>query len=124
MKISNLDMNSYLKTLHKLSNKVNGKLAYCVARNIRKIGNELIEFENVRNNYIREHGKVDSDGNYYIEIDSDEYVKFADFINEFMNIEHDVDIMMADKEDVFNTTLNANEILELDFMIKEDAEVV
>jgi hypothetical protein len=113
-------MNKYMKSLNDVSEKVSGKLAYCVARNIRKLKDELIEFENMRNEYICKHGEVDENGNYFIKIDSDEYVKFCEFINELMNIEHEVDIMNIEKEELFKSTLNANEILELEFMINTD----
>ena len=62
MKLSNGKMSLYLNSLNKISNKVKGKLAYCVARNMRKLSSELTEFENIKNNYICEHGVEDENG--------------------------------------------------------------
>lgn len=124
MKLTNATMNTYLNSLNKVSDKVNGKLAYYIARNSRKIHNELIEFENVKNNYIRENGTLNENGDFFISINSNEYEKFLNFINEYAFIEHDVDIATISEEEFFNSNLNANEIFELDFMIKENIEVV
>ena len=124
MKLTNVTMNTYLNSLNKVSNKVNGKLAYYIARNIRKIHNELIEFENIRNDYIRKYGTVNENGDYFISVNSNEYENFLNFISEYASIEHEVDITTVSEKDFFNSNLNANEILELDFMIKEDTEIV
>ena len=68
MKLSNGKMSLYLNSLNKISNKVKGKLAYCVARNMRKLTSELTEFENIKNNYICEHGVKDENGLYSIDL--------------------------------------------------------
>lgn len=120
MKLSNGKMSLYLNSLNKISNKVKGKLAYCVARNMRKLSSELIEFENIKNNYICEHGVQDENGLYSIDLKSDEYKNFLEFIKDFIDIEHDIDIFMASNEEIYTSDLTADEILSLDFMISDD----
>lgn len=119
MKLSNGQMNIYLKSLNTISKKVKGKLAYCVARNIRKISNELTEFERLKNEYIFEHG-YEENGSYVIDVESQEYQDFLIFIKEYINIEHEIDIMLIELEEIYKSDLTGDEILQLDFMIKED----
>ena len=120
MILTNATMSLYLNSLTTISSKVKGKLAYCVARNIRKLSNELIEFEKIKNDYIMEHGTETDDGRYSIDLKSDEYKKFLEFIKEFLAIEHDVDIFMVSEEEIFSSDLTGDEILSLDFMIKNN----
>lgn len=120
MKLSNATMSLYLNSLTTISSKVKGKLAYCVARNIRKLSSELTEFEKIKNEYICEHGTETNDGRFMIETNSDEYKKFLEFIKDFVSIEHDVDIFMISEEEICNSDLTGNEILSLDFMIKDN----
>ena len=76
MKLSNATMSLYLNSLTTISSKVKGKLAYCVARNIRKLSSELTEFEKIKNEYICEHGTETNDGRFMIETNSDEYKNY------------------------------------------------
>lgn len=119
MKLTNGEMNIYLNSLTDISVKVKGKLAYCVARNIRKISNELIEFERIKNDYICEHGHEEN-GRYIININTKEYADFLIFIKEYIEIEHDIDIMLVESEEIYKSDLTGDEILKLDFMIKEE----
>lgn len=120
MKLTNATMSLHLNSLTVLSKKVKGKLAYGVARNIRKLTNELTEYEEIKNNYIMEHGTESEDGRFSIDLKSEEYKKFLEFIKEFLLIEHDVDIFMISEEEIFNSDLTADEILSLDFMIENN----
>lgn len=119
MKITNIDMSIHLNSLNSISSKVTGKLGYAVARNIRKLSNELIEFENIRQEHIRKYGKENEDGDYVIKKDTEEFNKFVADMSEFANIAHDVDIFMIDDEDLIKSSLTADEMMMLDFMIKE-----
>lgn len=122
MKLTNIKMNLYLSFLKSISNKVTGKLGYAVAKNMRKIASELIEFENIKNEYICEHGEKDKDGVFTIKKDSNEYKAFLDYIEEYALIEHEVDIFEIDEEELAKSNLTAEEMLNLEFMIKKDEE--
>ena len=117
MKLSNGTMHLYLKSLSAVSNKVKGKLGYCVARNIRKLNSELVEFENTKNKYICEHGEEDENGTFSIDTRTNQYKAFLVYMKDFIEIEHDVDITKVSEEEIFDSDLTANEILSLDFMI-------
>lgn len=120
MKLKNIEMSIYLNTLRGISDKVTGKLGYSVARNMRKLASELTEFEKTKNEYIFTHGLADENGGYSIEQNTDEYKEFLEFIQEYANIEHEVDIFVVDEEELMKSELTANEMLALDFMISKN----
>lgn len=122
MKLTNSNMILHLKLLKNISTKVNGRLAYAVAKNIRKLTDELYEFEMLKENYIHEHGKLNEDGYYSIDVGSEEYNGLLSYLHEYIDLESDVDIMMVLPDDIYSSTLNADEILNLDFMIKDDKD--
>ena len=123
MKLTNIEMNNILSNLGNISDKVTGKLAYAVARNMRKIGNEIVDFENIRNKLINKYGTLDeNENNYVIKVGTEEHKKFMEEISEYTSIEHDVDIYKVDKEEIFKSNLTAKEIINLDFMIEETDE--
>ena len=119
MKFTNIEMTNHLNSLNQISSKVKGKLGYAVARNIRKISNELIEFENIRLEHIRKYGTVNENGECVIKKDTEEYYKFITDMQEFANISHDVDIYSVDAEIVMESDLTAEEMVTIEFMINE-----
>lgn len=119
MKLTNIEMSNYLNSLQQISNKVKGKLGYAVARNIRKISDELIEFENIRLEHIRKYGTDNGNGECVIKKDTEEYDKFLTDMQEYATISHDVDIYTVDAEIVMDSDLTADEMNMIYFMIKE-----
>lgn len=119
MKLTNIEMSNHLNSLNQISNKAKGKLGYAVARNIRKISDELIEFENIRLEHIHKYGTDNGNGECVIKKDTEEYYKFITDMQEFANISHDVDIYTVDAEIVMESDLTADEINMIYFMIKE-----
>lgn len=119
MKLTNIEMDNKLISLNNISDKVSGKLAYAVARNIRKISNEVVEFENIKNQLIKKYGTTDDNGISTIEVGTDGYEKFINEIKEYTSIEHDIDIYKIEEDEIFKSNLNAKEIINLDFMIEE-----
>lgn len=120
MKLTNIQMSNNLNSLRQISNKVRGKLGYAVSRNIRKISEELIEFENIRLEHIRKYGTNNGNGECVIKKDTQEYNQFLTDMQEYATIEHDVDIYMIDAEEIFKSDLTADEITTIDFMINEE----
>lgn len=120
MKLTNIQMSNNLLYLNKIANKTKGKLAYAIARNIRKISNEVCEFEKIRNDLIAKYGTADENGISSIKANTDAYDKFLKEIEEYIYIEHDVDIYKISEEEIFKSDLTANEILWLDFMIDDN----
>ena len=119
MKLTNIEMSNHLNSLNQISSKVKGKLGYAVARNIRKISDELIEFENIRLEHIRKYGTVNENGECVIKKDTEEYHKFITDMQEFANISHDVDIFMINADIVMESDLTAEEMIKIEFMINE-----
>ena len=119
MKLTNYQMDINLQAMQKISEKVTGKLAYAVARNMRKISEELVEYQNLKNNAIFKYGEKGEDGRASIRVDSDAYIKFLEEMKEYSDISHDVPIQMVTKEELLSSSLNANEILTIDFMVEE-----
>lgn len=120
MKLTNIEMSNNLNSLRQISNKVTGKLGYAVARNIRKITDELIEFENLRFEHIRKYGMDNGHGEYIVKKDTDAYDKFIVDMQEYAMISHVVDIYMIEPDEIFKSDLTADEITSIDFMINEE----
>lgn len=122
MKLTNIEMSNHLNSLNQISGKVKGKLGYAVARNIRKISSELIEFENIRLEHIYKYGTKNDNGDCFIKKDTEEYNKFLTDMQEYAAITHDVDIYMINAEEIFKSDLTADEITTIDFMINHEGE--
>lgn len=120
MKLTNQNMIQYLESLNKISNKVYGKLGYAVARNMRKIHNELTDFNDMRLKYIQKYGSINEKGEYVLSINTNEYQNFVAELSPLLLIEHNVDIYKIDIDSIIISELTAQEIMELDFMIEED----
>ena len=119
MKLTNIQMDNHLQNLKSISGKVTGKLAYAVARNMRKISEELVEYQSLKDKAIYKHGEKNEDGSATIKSGSEGYAKFMEEMKEIMDISHDIDIQTITENDLCSSSLNADEILRIDFMIEE-----
>ena len=119
MKLTNIQMDNNLQAMKKISEKVTGKFAYAVARNMRKISEELVEYQNLKDKTIFKYGEKLEDGSASIKVGSEAYDKFVEEMKEYAEISHDVPIQMVTKEELLSSSLNANEILTIDFMVEE-----
>lgn len=120
MELKNYEMSNCLSYLTEIAPKVTGKLAYAIARNIRKIRNECVEFEKIRIELIQKYGQEDNDGNISVSRNSENYAKFLEELEVYSNITHEVDIFKIDADELFSSDLNANDMLFLEFMINEE----
>ncbi len=119
MKLTNVQMDNYLQAMQNISEKITGKLAYAVARNMRKISEELVEYQNLKNNAIFKYGEIGEDGRASILIGSDAFKKFVEEMDEYADISHEVAIYKITQAELLSSPLNANEILTIDFMVEE-----
>ncbi len=119
MKLKNVEMSNYLSALNEIADKVNGMVAYGVARNIRKLENELAEYAKVKNDTIIKYGELGEDGISRIQINTPECQKFLDEMKQYDEIEHEVDLFMIKSSALQDSTLNAKEIVSIDFMLEE-----
>ena len=120
MKLTNLEMFNYLNALDNISDKVYGKLGYAVARNLRKITNELIEFENMRLKIFCKYATLNENNEYELQPNTESYQKFINEINEIAMISHKVDIYKIEPDLVIESNLSAKELNDLIFMIKDE----
>lgn len=122
MKLTNKQMDDYFQRLNTISEKTKGRLGYAIARNLRKLSEELVEYQNLKDKAITKYGIVE-DGVSRIQVGSVEYEKFLEDMKEFMDIQHDVQIFFVSEDEVINSDLNGKEMLAIDFMVKkEDAD--
>ena len=122
MKLTNMQMDNYLQAMRNISEKVTGVFAYAVARNMRKISNELVEYQQLKNNTIEKYGTKNDNGTSSIEIGSEAFDNYVKEMKQYSDIQHEVDIQMISQQDLLSSPLNASEILTIDFMIKEDSD--
>lgn len=119
MKLTNVQMDNYLQAMQNVSDKITGKFAYAVARNMRKISEELVEYQNLKNNAIFKYGEMGEDGRASILVGSDAYKQFIEEMKDYAEISHDVTIQKITQDELLSSPLNANEILTIDFMVEE-----
>lgn len=119
MELTNMEMMNHLIFLRNISGKVTGKLAYAVSRNMRKIADESLEFEKIKNELIEKYGEKNEDGVYSIGVTSSGYSDFINEIKEYSAICHEVNIFKLEPDCLFESNLNADEMLQLDFMLEE-----
>lgn len=118
MILKNNEADYYLTVLKSISKDVSGKLGYAVARNIRGFNNSLKEYTQFKNELIVKYGE--RKGNEFsLSQNSKKYKDFQNELKPLAEIEHDVPIMLIDAEDVYNSSLTADKIGELFFMIKD-----
>lgn len=122
MKLTNLEMLNYLEALNQISEKVYGKLGYAVARNLRKIANELIEFEQIRSDTFYKYAILNENNEYELKANTKPYKDFIDEMHEIASIHHKVDIYKVEPDLVIQSGLNAKELNSLVFMIKDEGD--
>lgn len=122
MKLTNLEMLNYLEALNQISEKVYGKLGYAVARNLRKIANELVEFEQIRSDTFYKYATLNENDEYELKSNTKPYKDFMDEMHEIASIRHKVDIYKIEPDVVIQSGLNAKELNSLVFMIKDEGE--
>lgn len=117
MIMTNIDMFNRLNILQSISSKVTGKLGYAVARNIRKIIDECQDFLKIKDELVHKYGTEDENGNIVIKQNTEEYENFIEELQVYSDIQCDVDIFKVNEEELWNSALNANEMLSIEFMI-------
>lgn len=111
-----------LTYLQSISSKVTGRLAYAVARNIRKIASESQDFMKIKDDLVRKYGSQTEDGNIVIQQNSDSYSKFIDELKVYTDLKCDVDIYSVDEKELWESALNADEMLMIEFMVRAEGE--
>ena len=120
MKLTNRQMDEYCYILRQVSPKTTGKLAFIIAKNIRLLSQELIEYQKYKDNAIMTYGVQGENGAYSINVNSSEFKKYIEEMKQYDDIEADVPIIMADPEDVYNQeSLKGDDMLQILFMVND-----
>lgn len=122
MTMTNIEMLNRLTYLQSISSKVTGRLAYAVARNIRKIANECQDFMKFKDDLVRKYGTQTEDVNLVIQQNTESYSKFMDELKIYTDLQCDVDIYIVDEKELWESELNADEMLMIEFMVKAEGE--
>lgn len=120
MTMTNIEMLNRLTYLQSISSKVTGKLGFAVAKNIRRIANECDDFMKIKDDLVRKYGTQTDDGNIVIRQNSESYDKFMDELKVYTDLQCDVDIYTVDEKELCESALNADEMLMIGFMVKEN----
>lgn len=102
-----------------------GVLGFAIARNYRKVSDEIVEYIDRRNDLITKYGKdeIGKDGKptgrKYIDANSDNLKKFAEELQKYADIEVSVDVMTVSLDEI-GDQLKAKDIVELEMMIDFD----
>lgn len=98
------------------------KIGYAAGRNTRRLTDQLVEFNQIRNELIERYGTVSPDESGYasisIKIGSPEYVSFMEAVEPFAKIEHEVELFTVKYDDVIDI-LSGEEILSIDWMLED-----
>ena len=103
--------------------KHNGKAGYAAARNTRLIQDALTEYMEEERKLVLKYGTKEKDengnetGSVRLSIESPGFSKFLEELEQYMEIEHEVNIMQVEAADL--EKLTGEEILAIDWMIKE-----
>ena len=121
MMFSNKDMFNYISNISEsLMHKATGKVAYALSYNIRQIQSELVEYLEIRAQIINKYSEDLGDGQFGILVKSEKYNQFLDEMKDYDNIIHPVKIVTINPEDIYNTDLNAEDMMAIQFMIGEE----
>ena len=105
--------------LDAIASKCTGKLGYYVAKNLRLLKNELVEYNDKRNELIRKYGTQNGD-NIVIENGSEAYFNFMKELKEYDSIESGVNLIKFDSSLLENSTLDAREqMVMLEYFISD-----
>lgn len=118
MKLNNETADYYLSVLKIISPKVSGKFGYAVARNIRELSTSLKEYTQIKNSLITKYGEQ-TNKEIVLSADSENFQKYQTEIKEYAEIEHDVNIMFVGPEEIYKSTLTADIISNIMFMVKD-----
>lgn len=121
MKIKNETAELYLSSLREISSKCIGKLGYAVARNMRNLEISLKEYFLKRDDLIMKYGEGERE-KIVLKADSLNFPKYKEEIKEYSEIEHNIDIMTINANEIYKSQLTATEISSIMFMIEEEKE--
>lgn len=118
--MTNYEMDRNLENLKAIARKkeMPGSLSYAIAKNIRKMQEELKEYLEVKYDLIQKYGEL-TDNKYQI-TDQDKIRDYAEEIQDIAQIEQTVDLIKISPELFDHINITVEEIMALEFMIEDD----
>ena len=116
-----LNINNLLKTIIDNNNiKIDPLFKFKLLGIMKNIESDVMNFETIRNEKIREYGKADEEGNIRILTEDEESMKkFTDDMNSVVNSNVDVNFSKLKPADVFDKGLPAEYLVGLYSIIEE-----
>ena len=116
-----LNINNLLKTIIDNNNvKIDPLFKFKLLGIMKNIESDVMNFETIRNEKIREYGKTDEEGNIRILTEDEESMKkFTDDMNSVVNSDVDVNFSKLKPTDVFDKGLPAEYLVGLYSIIEE-----
>lgn len=127
MRLSNIEMEKMVRSLKPLLSHRN-MVGYAAARNTRIINDALTEYAMMRDGLVERYGEpeIDAGGNQTglvtLRPGTDGFARFAEEIEPFMAVEHDVEVFRIDIAEAIGC-LSGEEILAADWMFVEEAGI-
>ena len=115
MKIKNVDAYNSFAVMQ--ASKETGILGFAIAKNMRKMANELVEYDNKRNELIQQYG-VKTEGNQY-QFTAENAKKFYDEMAQYDEVEIEFEPMQVSEEVFCGGTLTSDQMYALMWMVKE-----
>ena len=114
MKFTNSKALAALNTLGRLQES--SKLGYVIAKNRRKISNEIQEYIQIHDDITRQFGEVNDRGELVIPFEKwDDYCKALDEYD----MECDIDVITVDEELFTSGHLTSQDMFALDWMVQD-----
>lgn len=118
--MTNYEMDRNLENLKAIARKkeMPGSLSYAIAKNIRKMQEELKEYLEVKYDLIQKYGEL-TDNKYQI-TDQDKIRDYAEEIQDIAQIEQTVDLIKISPKLFDRINITVEEIMALEFMIEDN----
>lgn len=107
MKLSQAEI---IKSVLETMLETKGIVGYKIARNLRMINEELIEYENVKRELFKKYGREENN-QLIIDKDSENYPLFLGELKPYEDMEVNFDFRKISEEELENSELTANQMM-------------
>jgi len=115
MKLKNRD--ALVSILVLKNTKETGKLGFAIAKNARKLSEELVEYNNIRDGLLEKYGKDDGYGEFTLT--KDNLARLNEELEQYSEIEIDFEPMTVDEETFYGGNLTSDQMYALMWMVKQ-----
>lgn len=119
IQMTNYEMDNNLENLKAIADKkeMPGKLSYAIARNMRKMQEELKEYLETKYDLIKKYGEL-QDNRYHI-TDQESVRAYAEEIRDIANIQQTLDLIRVSPDLFDHINITVDEIMAMEFMIDD-----